>query len=189
MTVRKMPKGRHALPFAKRYAISATTGCWNWLGYEAWDGTLGMVIDGRRIAPARYSYELKHGPMPKYLMAYRACLNRRCVNPDHVEPMTRPEMRVRTGALGRNGHPDNRGEMSPNARLTADDVLFIRAQPRWPGVRSLLARLFGMSERYIAILRCEHAYTWAHLKGRRPNLAMPISRLRELVEQRTGAAA
>jgi hypothetical protein len=45
----------------------------------------------------RWMYEQKIGPIPKGLVIDHLCRNTRCVNPDHLEPVTRGE-NTRRGA-------------------------------------------------------------------------------------------
>lgn len=62
--------------------------CWEWrgalsrAGYGAFGRTRGTTI-AHRIA-----YELVKGSIPKNFTLDHLCRNRRCVNPDHLEPVT-----------------------------------------------------------------------------------------------------
>jgi hypothetical protein len=69
--------------------LSLGEGCWEWLA--------GLTMDGygqfhpRRGFPThahRYSYDLLVGPIPDGLDVDHLCRNRKCVNPDHLEPVT-----------------------------------------------------------------------------------------------------
>lgn len=90
--------------------------CWQWLagtlhGY----GVFSTCTDGRGQShyAHRYSYELAHGPVPDGLTIDHVChsrdkscgggdrcKHRKCVNPDHLEPVTNVEnvMRGRSAA-------------------------------------------------------------------------------------------
>lgn len=39
----------------------------------------------------RLSYERKFGPIPEGLEPHHMCENPRCINPDHIEPLTHAE--------------------------------------------------------------------------------------------------
>lgn len=85
-----------------------TDECWNWSGSIHRLG-YGQVRWGGGFRKAhRVAYELAIGPIPDGLELDHLCRNRRCVRPDHLEPVTHAE-NVRRGRVHkttcRNGHP------------------------------------------------------------------------------------
>jgi hypothetical protein len=82
-------------------------GCWNWQGYlRVGYGTLS--IDGRPHLAHRVSYMAYVGPIPVGLHIDHLCRNRRCVNPQHLEPVTPAENNRRAAAVKTRcpqGHP------------------------------------------------------------------------------------
>lgn len=71
----------------KMYEIDPATGCWNWTGYldPKGYGRLGSI-------PAYWIlYARAKGPIARGLTHDHVCRNRRCVNPDHIEPVTGAE--------------------------------------------------------------------------------------------------
>ena len=68
------------------------SGCWEWAGYvdQLGYGRVCRVVDGfQRVYSAhRIAYEGAHGPISAGLVLDHLCRNRRCVNPDHLEPVT-----------------------------------------------------------------------------------------------------
>lgn len=79
-------------------APEPNTGCWLWTGYitEGGYGRFGVAVDGSRqrhgweIKRAhRVVYELYRGQIPNGLDLDHLCRVRSCVNPDHLEPVTR----------------------------------------------------------------------------------------------------
>lgn len=57
--------------------------CWMWLKEKDEKGYGKYNLDGKKLAAHRYSYELKHGKIPKGMLACHKCDNPSCVNPDH----------------------------------------------------------------------------------------------------------
>lgn len=66
--------------------IKAPSGCWLWIGHI--ENGYGRI--GKRLA-YRVTYERVHGPVPKGLELDHICRVRSCVNPDHLEPVTKVE--------------------------------------------------------------------------------------------------
>jgi len=65
-------------------------------GYRVWDapsaeGYGTFYLDGRSQKAHRVAYELLVGPIPEGLTLDHLCRVRHCVNPDHLEPVTRLE--------------------------------------------------------------------------------------------------
>lgn len=81
--------------FAK---VDRGDGCWLWLACRQRDG-YGSFRAGDSSALAHvFSWELLNGPVPQGLELDHLCRNRRCVRPDHLEPVTHAE-NVRRGEL------------------------------------------------------------------------------------------
>ena len=94
--------------------VSKTPGCWIWGGQQH----KGYGRYGGRQAH-RISYELLRSRIPVGLELDHVCLNTLCVNPDHLEPVTRAEnMRRRAALITRcpKGHPYD--EANTYSRIT-----------------------------------------------------------------------
>lgn len=78
----------------RRVDKSAEGGCWNWLGPKDPDG-YGRVLwpEGRMLH--RVVYILSGGHIPPGYEVDHLCRNRACVNPAHMEPVTRKENTMR----------------------------------------------------------------------------------------------
>jgi hypothetical protein len=121
-----------ARPRSILYVIDSATGCWDWQGVLSWNGYARIRRDNRLQWAHRWYFEQKNGPIPAGKDLDHLCRNTRCVNPDHLEVVSKAENQRRGEAV----------------RLSWDAVDYIRAnyQPRHPryGQRAL-ARLFNVS--------------------------------------------
>lgn len=100
----------------------APHGCWEWTGTTA-RGYGYMSVDGKPRPVHRIAYELVIGPIPVNRVLDHLCRNRRCCNPDHLEPVTEAENILRgVGSSARHArktHCDHGHPLSgDNLRLT-----------------------------------------------------------------------
>jgi len=77
-------------------------GCWVWTGSgQGGNGYGGFRVSQEKVAYAhRFSYEMARGSVPLGLELDHLCRVRRCVNPDHLEPVTRLENIRRSPLVG-----------------------------------------------------------------------------------------
>ncbi len=84
-----------------RYVDKNDSGCWLWtasLNKWGYGQLYAGSLNGKRLTPFiahRFSYQLNVGPIPEGLDLDHLCRVRSCVNPDHLEPVTRRENIVR----------------------------------------------------------------------------------------------
>lgn len=64
--------------------------CWPWLAYLNRNG-YGQFVGGGEVLAHRFAYVLLVGPIPTGLTLDHLCFNPGCVNPAHLEPVTRSE--------------------------------------------------------------------------------------------------
>jgi len=83
--------GDDASRFESKYVVDTTSGCWNWGGVIDPSGYGRFDRTGRPQKAHRVSWELHRGPIPRDLEIDHLCRNIRCVNPDHLEPVTKSE--------------------------------------------------------------------------------------------------
>lgn len=107
------PVARSAIDrFATRVALQ-DDGCLVWLGGKTVGGygifaPLTEHRDGSKAMAHRWLYEHHGGSIPEGYDIDHLCRNRACVNPEHLEPVTRAENIRRAAAIKThcvNGHP------------------------------------------------------------------------------------
>lgn len=128
-----------------KYEIDHSTGCWNFVGSLTKHG-YGHVCLKEGTLAHRVSYIRRHGPIPDSLELDHKCRNRRCINPDHLEPVS-DAVNVQRGL---------------KAKLTEGQVEEIRRRfiPRRKGDgygnRSTLRKEFGIGNTQLSrIIRME----------------------------------
>lgn len=82
-------RGHHKRP-GPQYVV-ADSGCWEWQHWISSEGYAQLWHNGQRVTGHRWFYERDKGPIPEGLWLDHLCRNRRCVNPDHLEPVTHIE--------------------------------------------------------------------------------------------------
>ena len=96
-----MPRGVRYATDAERILsriVVDENGCWLWQGYVSRQGYGQMKVDHRHWKAHRFAYVVWRGPIAEGLEIDHLCRVRRCVNPDHLEPVTHRE-NVRRGDL------------------------------------------------------------------------------------------
>lgn len=74
-----------------RYVARQRNGCWNWTGGTTKGYGSFSAVGRKKVYAHRFSWELHRGPIPDGLVIDHLCRNTRCVNPDHLEPVTQLE--------------------------------------------------------------------------------------------------
>ena len=65
--------------------------CWEWTGSLSPEGYGRISVGGRPMYAHRLSCEDAHGPIPDGYTVDHLCRVRKCVRPDHLEPVTQRE--------------------------------------------------------------------------------------------------
>ncbi|WP_157451434.1 HNH endonuclease signature motif containing protein [Deinococcus aquatilis] len=142
--------------------------CWNWTGgtsrgYGMFSLTPVGGPAGKYMA-TRISWMLTHGELPPAtLFACHHCDNPLCVNPAHLFLGTPQDNMSDAARKGRLPGPGRRvaGEGNGRSRLTAADVLRLRALPYFRGLDTARARQHGTSVSTVHLARTGR--TWLHL--------------------------
>lgn len=84
--------------------------CWVWTAARHGKGYGMFSVDRKRKVRAhRFAYEMMVGPIPEGLDLDHLCRNRACVNPEHLEPVTR-SVNLKRGNVGGRRVPRERRE-------------------------------------------------------------------------------
>jgi len=86
--------GHNRRKSAVRYIV-LPNGCWEWQGALAPNGYGHIRRDGQLLTAHRVYWIEANGPVAEGLDIDHLCRNRRCVNPEHLEPVTRSENMLR----------------------------------------------------------------------------------------------
>lgn len=141
-----------AAQFWKFVDVRSDGVCW------FWQGAVQMGYGRfRGVRAHRFAYELGKGAIPPDLMVRHLCGNKLCVNPNHLEAGTMADNArdgMRLGEI-------LRGSANGKAKLTEDDVRYIRTNPDKLSGRNLATK-FGVSCATISLIRSGRR--WGHFE-------------------------
>lgn len=114
-----------------RYEVSEETGCWQWTGpvKDTGYGMFSRPFGGERAAHRAF-WVRDRGPIGEGLEVDHLCRNRGCVNPDHLEVVTRWE-NVQRAKLGQWGTETCRSGKHDVTKPEAWIVFPSRPDVRW----------------------------------------------------------
>ena len=75
--------------------VERGVGCWIWKGTPRGDGYGQILVDGYHWGAHRLAYTLWVGPIPDGLTIDHLCRQPLCINPAHMEPVTKRENTLR----------------------------------------------------------------------------------------------
>jgi len=113
------------------YIVNLETGCWDWKMRKSTAGYGLLTRGGRTLQAHRVLYERHVGPIPDGLEIDHLCRNRGCVNPSHLEAVTR-STNLRRGLRG-------------YAKLTREAVRHIRQLLAENYEQREIAALYGVT--------------------------------------------
>lgn len=129
---------RTSLP---EYVIDPATGCWLWQRQTVGNGYGHRQIGADKAVAHRHAYERVHGPVPPGHDVHHRCEHPGCVNPDHLELVTRLE-HARLHA----------------PKLTLEKACEIRARARSGEPYRDIAADYGISRSMVSEIKAER--TW-----------------------------
>lgn len=130
-------------------------GCWLWTGKKFSSGYGRFNWRGKSMLAHRAAWWLYHN-QPPGLVVMHLCDNPLCVKPDHLRLGDHADNSADMRAKGRGCI----GEKNPHAKLTADDVLQIRALCGHE-TNASIARRYGLST--ASVWAIQHRKSWGHV--------------------------
>ena len=147
--------------------------CWDWMASTDHGGYGRFGLDGRTSAAHRIAWQLVEGDLPDGMRVCHHCDNPGCCNPEHLFVGTDLDNARDRDKKGRGNPGWIAGEGHPNAKLTEDDVRFIRKLFDDGANRKDIATFFGVSGSTIDIIGARK--TWKHVFDTPPSEVMEIS--------------
>lgn len=167
---------RESIPLAVRFWRHVVPGpideCWLWTAavHKTGYGVIGKNGSRGYELAHRVSWELHFGPIPDGLQVLHKCdvnyppgdiTNRRCVNPHHLWLGTNRENNADMMAKGRHNHPVLFGELSGTAKLTASQVIEIRALAVQGMTQAEIGQRFGITKAHVSAIVLRKR--WKHI--------------------------
>jgi hypothetical protein len=90
----KAPYARHcseACRLLSKAIVPNEDACWAWMAHRNEQGYGRIKVGGRCGYAHRMAYELFVGPIPEGMTVDHICFNPSCINPDHLQLLTRSE--------------------------------------------------------------------------------------------------
>ena len=192
--------------FFEKVALMAN-GCWIWTGSIMRHGYGLIQNNGKSLTGHRVSYELFKGPVPKGLVVDhtchdprtcdggRSCIHRRCVNPDHLEAVTKKRnssaersCASKSLVLGRENSVKRRLGVTHcvhGHEYTPENTIIQRTKRSPNGCRVCRICYAESQKRYKARTRQEERANRVCFERKKPDATPAYTRARELAALRT----
>jgi len=108
--------------FESKFIPEPNTGCWLWDASLDTGGYGSFSVAGTNQRAHRVSYEMYTGSIPQGLELDHKCNVRSCVNPDHLEPVTRSENQKRSYHRGRVGGQSKKTHCKQGHQYSGDNL-------------------------------------------------------------------
>ncbi len=143
--------------FDRSYTVNPKTDCWEWTRGRSKAGYGQFGHEGEVCYAHIFSYRRHKGEIPKGSEVCHTCDNPPCINPDHLFLGSHKENFEDASRKGRIARQV--GELSGMAKLTEEQVLAIRKDPR---PHRVIAKDYGISNRNVSGIKRRE--TWKHLE-------------------------
>lgn len=120
--------------------------CWPFMGNRDVEGYGRMMLNGKYEKAHRLAFEMANGSIPEGLVVCHTCDNPPCCNPAHLFAGTNRENMDDMLAKGRSC----RGERNRHCKITAKDVIEIRAWREIGAPNPVLAEMYGLTPAVIS---------------------------------------
>jgi hypothetical protein len=148
------------------------SGCWLWTGSRAGRGYGHVMVNRARMPAHRAAYLAWRGRIRHGHYVCHRCDNRACINPGHLFLGTPRDNNRDAIAKGR--RYQTHGERNGSAKLSAGDVIELRALRRAGWKLRELANRYGLT--VAGAGQIARGTTWAHLKTGLEVKAKPYAR-------------
>lgn len=138
-----------------RNTLICPSGCWVWKGSKSASGYGRIKFEGVRWAAHRLMAHINLGEVTDDSVVCHRCDNPSCVNPEHLFIGTQKHNVDDRDNKGRRNQA--RGERQGSSKLTTEQVLAIRLDPR---KQSVIAAEYGISRAHVGNLKANRA--WRH---------------------------
>jgi hypothetical protein len=137
--------------------------CWDWVGAKTDKGYGNFILfdNGPWMVATRFSYAFHGYKIPVGMFMCHTCDNRACVNPAHLFPGTQQDNIDDMHRKGRHTQYERSGERNPKAKLTKDQVLYIRACNKSGESSPSISKRMGIS--YSTVREIIRRDTWRHI--------------------------
>lgn len=137
--------------------------CWPWIGGTKLPSGYGIIqIAGKKWRAHRVAWSIANGvdvrTLPEDIFIMHACDNPSCCNPSHLSSGTRLENIRDMDRKGRRVTNNPCGEQASLAKLTEEQVLKIRSDPRRT---TEIAKDYGIHQTNVSCIK--NRKTWKHL--------------------------
>ncbi|SRR6266478_4076534 len=134
-------------------------GCWRYTGGLNGRGYGNFWLDGKTCSAHVVSFELHNGPVLEGMQVCHSCDYKPCINPEHLFVGTQQD---NTDDMIAKGRGRFKGEESGQAKLTAEDVMYIKRLIEDGYSVSSIADLYNMT--YQAIRHIKIGRSWRHVQ-------------------------